>query len=166
VAVVSVAEIPAGATRLKPSKGRRHVLAEGEVTGHAHAVSARDVEMFEAGGERFLQVNAAATIGHEEHAPITLEPGVYRIIHQVEYTPAEIRADLHLRGADLPQTRAQLMASVDVMVERGFGDGIFDRARRTEAEIAAIDEAVVREQERRARRKLFRLHAREADWRK
>lgn len=47
-----------------------------------------------------------------------------------------LMADLHLRGCDLPQTRAQLMASVDVMVERGFGDGIFDRARRTEAEIA------------------------------
>jgi len=30
-----------------------------------------------------------------------------------------LMADLHLRGCDLPQTRAQLMASVDVMVERG-----------------------------------------------
>ena len=90
VAVVSVAGIPAAATKLRASKGR-HVLAEGEVTGHAHAVSARDVEMFEAGGERFLQVNAETTIGHEEHAPITLQPGAYRIVHQVEYTPAEIR---------------------------------------------------------------------------
>ncbi len=67
------------------------VLAEGEVTGHAHRVQGGRAKLFEAAGERFLRVTARATLAHEEHAPITLTRGVYRVIIQREYHPQEFR---------------------------------------------------------------------------
>ena len=68
------------------------ILAYGEVTGHAHRIIERDtVRRWDAGAERFLQVLEVTALTHEEHAPIMLQPGVYRLPMQVEYTPAEIR---------------------------------------------------------------------------
>lgn len=79
-------------------KAGRVVLAEGEVTGHAHAIDSPLAQLFEErGGLLFLRVEPAgreeapAVLRHEEHAPITLEPGVYRVIHQREYSPEAIR---------------------------------------------------------------------------
>jgi hypothetical protein len=69
------------------------ILARGEITGHAHRIRERDgVELFNAGDEMFLRVSAKiATIIHEEHAPIELSQGIYRVWIQREYTPKEIR---------------------------------------------------------------------------
>lgn len=69
------------------------ILAKGELTGHAHRVEeSGTAELFEATGERFLKVTApTATIIHQEHAPITLDRGVYRVWIQREYAPDEIR---------------------------------------------------------------------------
>lgn len=68
------------------------ILAFGEVTGHAHRITEREkVRMWDAGAERYLQVLEATMLTHEEHAPVTLQPGVYRLPQQVEYTPAELR---------------------------------------------------------------------------
>lgn len=38
VVLTAVAALPAGAKEVQPEKGRRIVLAHGEVTGHAHAI--------------------------------------------------------------------------------------------------------------------------------
>jgi hypothetical protein len=73
--------------------GDRVVLAYGEATGHKHALIGRQVELFsEPGdedgvlGERFLRiVGAAGMLVHEEHDPITVPPGTYRVIRQREY---------------------------------------------------------------------------------
>jgi hypothetical protein len=69
------------------------VLAYGEVTGHSHRVQEpRAAEMWEHGGSLFLRVVAdQATIVHEEHKPIVLARGVYRVWMQREYTPQAIR---------------------------------------------------------------------------
>lgn len=68
------------------------ILAFGEVTGHAHRIKEREkVRMWDAGAERFLQVLEATMLTHEEHAPVVLQPGIYRLPQQVEYTPAELR---------------------------------------------------------------------------
>lgn len=75
----------------------RVVLAYGEVTGHTHAIHDTDVELFAPGeasvlAERYLRIGeGGATLVHEEHGPITLEPGWYEVRHQREYSPAEIR---------------------------------------------------------------------------
>jgi hypothetical protein len=69
------------------------VLVEGELTGHSHRVAdLRTAEVLEAGNDLFLRVLAdTATIIHQEHGPITLSRGNYRIWGQREYSPEAIR---------------------------------------------------------------------------
>lgn len=70
------------------------VLAEGEVTGHKHAIA--DLEaagVFEVGEGLYLQVSEqGVSITHDEHKPISLPPGDYQVTIQREYTPQEIRS--------------------------------------------------------------------------
>jgi hypothetical protein len=70
------------------------ILAEGEATGHMHIV--RDVDaaaMFENGDgtEKFLEVFRNTLVVHEEHGPVFLAPGKYRVKQQREYHPDRIR---------------------------------------------------------------------------
>jgi hypothetical protein len=58
----------------------RVILAYGEVTGHAHALSTAE-------GERILEVKPGAKLVHEEHATIVLPEGFYKVIQQREYVP-------------------------------------------------------------------------------
>ena len=68
------------------------ILAHGEITGHTHRVQPRDAaSLFEIDSQLFLRVHAPATVVHEEHKPIALAPGTYRVWRQREYAPAEIR---------------------------------------------------------------------------
>ena len=88
VLVRKVDAIPAQA------KKRPHLtLAEGEITGHCHRIAEKDAaRLHEVAGERFLEVYGdEATLIHEEHGPITLTQGCYRVWQQREYSPQEIR---------------------------------------------------------------------------
>src|SRR5688572_2959826 len=70
------------------------VLAEGELTGHRHRVQEQDgVELWmEKNGLLYLKVIAeTATIVHDEHNPITLKQGLYRVWKQREYSPDAFR---------------------------------------------------------------------------
>jgi len=69
------------------------ILAKGELTGHAHRVEESGAAvLFEFGGSQYLDVKAAqATVAHEEHGPIVLPRGTYRVWIQREYSPEEIR---------------------------------------------------------------------------
>ena len=78
--------LPAGAS-LQSHDGNRIVLAFGEATGHAHAVSTSHAQLYTANHERYLLAVEGARLVHEEHAAIDLEPGVYRVIQQREYIP-------------------------------------------------------------------------------
>jgi hypothetical protein len=90
VLLVVVAELPAAAEELTP--GDRIVLAYGEVTGHAHTVATLEAQLFGLGDVRYLKVSdGGADLLHEEHAPIHLLPGVYRIQRQREYVPDSSR---------------------------------------------------------------------------
>lgn len=82
------ARIPAGAVKLPHC-----ILAKGEITGHAHRVKERGVaELFRGEDALYLCVTGAtATLIHEEHAPIELKRGTYRVWGQREYSPQEIR---------------------------------------------------------------------------
>lgn len=92
VLIVSTTTIPASATPV-PLEGGRIVLAHGEVTGHAHAIASPDAELLATPGataetaDRWLRVRSAVTLAHEEHTPITIPPGEYRVIRQREYDP-------------------------------------------------------------------------------
>lgn len=69
------------------------ILAEGEATGHAHVMECRDEieELIDTAkdGTRFFRVPSAATVTHQEHNAVTLEPGTYRVSRQREWTDAD-----------------------------------------------------------------------------
>src|SRR3990167_7670353 len=70
---------------------RQQVLAEGEVTGHRHLLVAEPetkVRIANDGNGFYLDISGGtATVKHEEHAPITLTPGSYDVVIQIEYDP-------------------------------------------------------------------------------
>jgi hypothetical protein len=86
--ITDVPTIPKGATPQPHC-----VLAEGEVTGHSHRVDRPGTaRLFANRGSLFLEVLAeTATVVHQEHGPITLARGNYRVWRQREYTPEAIR---------------------------------------------------------------------------
>lgn len=92
VGIQEMQEIPAAAKKQR-RKNNRHVLAYGEVTGHAHAIHDNKTDMYiDDNGNLWLEVKGkSADVVHEEHKTITLTPGTYRISHQREYHPEEIR---------------------------------------------------------------------------
>jgi hypothetical protein len=69
------------------------VLAEGEVTGHSHKICAKrgSVKRYTKDSEVYLEVKFPVTLSHEEHAPLTIEPGVYQVRRQVEQWMDEVR---------------------------------------------------------------------------
>jgi hypothetical protein len=67
------------------------VLAEGEVTGHAHVIKDRLARLFGDGDNQYVKLEQPATLEHEEHSAHCLEAGSYRLIHQREYSPEAIR---------------------------------------------------------------------------
>jgi hypothetical protein len=101
VGMEQLAEVPEGLEFVsKPSV----VLAEGEVTGHYHLLDASSckvggptdgtaypLEIAEKDGTMFLRVAEPMPLKHQEHGTITVEPGIYKVIRQVEYTPSAPR---------------------------------------------------------------------------
>lgn len=102
VGISQIDMIPANAEKVEPTKDNKVVLAYGEVTGHSHRFNADFVDEFKTETDRFFRVKQAAVLNkiddnkyqivqdgailfHEEHNPIILEPGDYKIIQQQEY---------------------------------------------------------------------------------
>jgi hypothetical protein len=74
----------------------RLVLAEGEATGHAHVIESEEAELVLEDDELvdpgqaaqlYLLVHGttAVPLVHEEHAPLDVPPGAYRVVRQREY---------------------------------------------------------------------------------
>lgn len=88
VFIIATDKLPGGVKPHPP------VLAEGEVTGHAHRLQpgAQAQVLGDGAGGLFLAVEGAeATVVHEEHGPVTLPKGSYIVRIQREYHPKEIR---------------------------------------------------------------------------
>lgn len=86
------ARLPKGA-KLR-HRARRIVLAEGEATGHAHAVvagpGAPDVELYEGpDGSLYCRTVGAGTLVHEEHEIHDVSHSTSRVIRQREYDEVE-----------------------------------------------------------------------------
>ncbi len=99
ILLVPVEKVPSGLTEV-PRENGKIVLAEGEETGHLHAIDspeatflATDLESIEG---RFLVIEAEAitaeaagvSLTHPEHDTIMLEPGNYEVRRQREYSEA------------------------------------------------------------------------------
>lgn len=77
-----------------PKESGRIVLAHGEVTGHAHAITGKGAKLFRRGNlTTMLEVSAkgGVTIRHEEHGQIALKAGNYRVTRQREWTGEDER---------------------------------------------------------------------------
>lgn len=64
---------------------RKDVVAFGEVTGHSHKI--KGCEVVEIGGREFLCLQETKTMTHDEHPPVDVKKGNYRIKIQKEYFP-------------------------------------------------------------------------------
>lgn len=66
----------------------RVILAYGEVTGHAHAISSKAATLYAVEENlKILRVEEEAELVHEEHGSATLIKGDYQVIRQRENTP-------------------------------------------------------------------------------
>jgi hypothetical protein len=92
VFIRAVDAIPAEARQTPLPHG---VLVYGEITGHSHRVEDLTHAALFAGRtptEIFVEVTGTiARIVHEEHGPIELPAGFYRVWRQREYSPEAIR---------------------------------------------------------------------------
>jgi hypothetical protein len=94
--VEDIVRIPPEAVRLPGV-----VLAEGEITGHHHRIEdPRSAALYFHRGEMLLSiVTPRARLVHDEHGPIELDRGAYRVWRQREYEP------IPNPGGELPAPR-------------------------------------------------------------
>lgn len=87
VLIQKISALPKEARRL-----RHRTLAHGELTGHSHQIQESErVALWQSRNELFLRIEAPhATVVHQEHAPIEIPKGIYRVWRQREYTPERI----------------------------------------------------------------------------
>lgn len=90
VLIERVRSMPANVAKQKPENGRI-ILAHGEATGHHHSINIDDADWWKSVDEQFVDVKRPTQVVHQEHAPIDLLPGTYRIARQREYSPEAIR---------------------------------------------------------------------------
>jgi hypothetical protein len=86
VLLIAVEKIPGNSELLARDARNRVVLALGEATGHVHALHESGVQMLRAANsDEFLRVTETALLRHEEHTPISVPPGLYRVVRQREF---------------------------------------------------------------------------------
>ena len=68
----------------------RVILAHGEVTGHAHEIDQSEGEAWRSGEALFVKTKKKTAVTHQEHNPIPLDRGSYKVTRQEEYSPEEI----------------------------------------------------------------------------
>lgn len=93
VLLVKIETIPDNLIPVTPTE-KGFILAEGEATGHHHAIrDIANVAMFAAKteGKLYLILTQPNKLEHEEHSKIDLPIGNYEVIRQREYHPDAIR---------------------------------------------------------------------------
>ncbi len=88
--------VKAAGTKPIEREGGKVVLAHGEVTGHSHAIAAKEAHfaLNEQTQARYLTLDKASFLRHEEHSEIQLPAGDYEIVIQREYRYGSSRAVL------------------------------------------------------------------------
>ena len=90
------ATTPSETTKVDRDNGRV-ILAYGEVTGHAHAITDENCELVtdKQANELFLLVYGDdVALVHAEHATIVVAPGVYRVVRQREYVAENLTSQV------------------------------------------------------------------------
>ncbi len=81
VLLQQVSGIPQGAVRAR-QQGKL-VVARGEQTGHSHIIDSDKATLWSltknGATEPYLEVQAPVTIVHDEHKPLPIPPGIYRV---------------------------------------------------------------------------------------
>lgn len=93
VLIKKVDKLPEGLIKTHDKRG--HVLAEGEATGHFHAIKETEkATMYERDGKLYLNVIDECDVTHQEHHKITLPKGDYEIdrVQEWDYFEQEARA--------------------------------------------------------------------------
>ncbi len=87
VLIQKVSKLPDDVKRL-----RHRTLAHGELTGHSHQMrESKQVSLWQSSTQLYLNIESPhATVVHQEHAPIEIPKGFYRVWRQREYTPERI----------------------------------------------------------------------------
>jgi hypothetical protein len=67
-----------------------NVILAGEATGHAHRLTAGTI-LEAPDGTLYLDLPYTAKVVHEEHNPLILDPGLWLVVRQREYSPEAIR---------------------------------------------------------------------------
>jgi hypothetical protein len=94
-----VDDVQPSGTIIAPDAGGALVLAEGELSGHRHAIFERatmfrdDALAHDIPSGLYIGhvkvVHGAAVVQHDEHAPITMREGTYRVRRQRELEPRD-----------------------------------------------------------------------------
>lgn len=64
-----------------------YIVGYGEATGHHHMVTVanpHDLEIVKVSDGYIMRLTSEATVTHQEHKPIILAPGIYRVGHERE----------------------------------------------------------------------------------
>ena len=69
----------------------RIVLTHGEATGHAHAIEGLAELYGPESATRHLHMLKGGRLLHEEHAPLEIPPGWWKVLRQREYADGYIR---------------------------------------------------------------------------
>ena len=97
ILIERVAALPEGGAMATPALHhgvRALVVAYGERSGHAHWLTAEAGNVLLQGAEAnattlgWLRLEHEALLRHDEHAPVQLAPGCYRLVQQRRYDPA------------------------------------------------------------------------------
>ena len=92
VMLYQVQALPEGC--IEQGQATEIVLAEGEQTGHKHTLLTEErpaITFLAPDGSVYLQIGEPATLTNEEHGVQTVQPGIYLLPQQVEYSPAAVR---------------------------------------------------------------------------
>jgi len=101
VLIKKINNLPTILNKVYPKNGR-FVLADGEVTGHAHAIVAdnrlsvyeSEASEWDNSNKLFMDVKEKVEIVHEEHHKQVIEPGIYEIgiVQEYDHFAEEARA--------------------------------------------------------------------------
>lgn len=93
VLLVPIAEPTMYAAPIRRDRKEGIVVAAGEATGHHHRIRSRHARMYRHNTNRFIRTFKCSVkeqrpqLTHEEHAPVDLAPGWWKVVMQREYTP-------------------------------------------------------------------------------
>jgi hypothetical protein len=82
---------PVKAEATNSTVSEKVVLADGEVTGHRHVLTAPKVEDWVLDMHRYVKIAAPGKLDHPEHGQIAIAPGTYEVVIQRVYSPEAIR---------------------------------------------------------------------------